>query len=305
VVGIASDTERRFSEGDNVFGAPTLSEMVPGLAELLGRWWGWGSSEQAVAGSAADGGGAPTDDVLRDRFSEAHPHHAYGLGEWKDYEDGVWTPEPEFMVKRRIMNVLEEAKPEGVRPNSGKLSSVHELLRVKLAVEDGLWDSDPDTLVCRNGALHIPTGELLPHSPEHYATGAVPYNYDPDAEAPTWERVLDEVLGKDVARLVQEYAGYAATPDTSLETALWFCGQPGGGRSTILTGLETMLGPRAGVLGLGELERSRFALAEILGQFLLTATEQPAGYMKISHVLNALISGEPLQAERKFRDPFT
>ena len=27
--------------------------------------------------------------------------------------------------------------------------------------------------------------------------------------------------------------------------------------------------------------------------------------MRVSHVLNALISGEPLQVERKFRDPFT
>jgi P4 family phage/plasmid primase-like protien len=303
--GIAKDTERRLAEGENVFGAPAVSDLVPRLPELLNRWWGWGGNEHAEAGNVADRNGAPTDDVLRDRFSEAYPHHAYGLSQWKGYEDGVWTPVPELMVKRRIMNVLVEAKPEGVKPNSGKLSSVHELLRVELAVEDGLWDSDPDILVCGNGALHIPTGELLPHSPEHYATGAVPYDYDAHAEAPTWHRVLDEVLGKDIARFFQEYAGYAATPDTSLETALWLCGQPGGGRSTILMGLETMLGSRASVLGLDELESSRFALAEVLGKFLLTATEQPAGYMKISHVLNALISGEPLQAERKFRDPFT
>jgi putative DNA primase/helicase len=39
--------------------------------------------------------------------------------------------------------------------------------------------------------------------------------------------------------------------------------------------------------------------------FLLTATEQPAGYMRVSHTLNALISGELLQVERKFRGPFT
>jgi putative DNA primase/helicase len=247
----------------------------------------------------------PTHDELRDRFSGANPHHAHGLGEWRHYEEGVWHPVPEFLVKRRIVAVLQEAKPERIKPTSGLLSSVHELSRVELAVADEQWDSDQDILVCGNGALHIPTGELLPHSPDHFATGAVPYDYDPDATAPTWERVLEDVLGKELASFFQEFAGYSATPDTSLETALWLCGQPGGGRSTLLAGLETMLGPRAGVLGLGEIERNRFALAQIPGKFLLTATEQPAGYMRVSHTLNALISGEPLQVERKFRDPFT
>ena len=304
--GIIQDTARRLAEGETAFGSPKLEEMVPGLPKLLDTWWGWSSGERARIGGLVVGDEqTPTHDELRNRFSAANPHHAHGLGEWKHYEVGVWTPVAEFLVKRRIMAVLEEAKPEGIKPTSGLLSSVHELSRVELAVADEQWDSDQDILVCGNGALHIPTGELLPHSPAHFATGAVPYDYDPDATAPTWERVLEDVLGKELASFFQEFAGYSATPDTSLETALWLCGQPGGGRSTLLAGLETMLGPRAGVLGLGEIERNRFALAQIPGKFLLTATEQPAGYMRVSHTLNALISGEPLQVERKFRDPFT
>ena len=304
--GIIQDTARRLAESENAFGTPKLEETVPGLPKLLDTWWGWNSGERARMGGLVVGDEEPpTHDELRDRFSAANPHHAHGLGEWKHYEEGVWPPVPEFLVKRRIVAVLEEAKPEGIKPTSGLLSSVHELSRVELAVPDEQWDSDQDILVCGNGALHIPTGELLPHSPAHYATGAVPYDYDPDATAPTWERVLEDVLGKELASFFQEFAGYSATSDTSLETALWLCGQPGGGRSTLLAGLETMLGPRAGVLGLGEIERNRFALAQIPGKFLLTATEQPAGYMRVSHTLNALISGEPLQVERKFRDPFT
>jgi putative DNA primase/helicase len=304
--GIIDDSVRRLTEGENAFGGPKLEEMVPGLPKLLDTWWRWNSGERARMGALVVGDEVPpTHDELRDRFSAANPHHAHGLGEWRHYEAGVWPPVPEFLVKRRIVAVLEEAKPEGIKPTSGLLSSVHELSRIELAAPDEQWDSDQEILICGNGALHIPTGELLPHSPEYFATGAVPYDYDPDATAPTWERVLDDVLGKELASFFQEFAGYSATPDTSLETALWLCGQPGGGRSTLLAGLETMLGPRAGVLGLGEIERNRFALAQIPGKFLLTATEQPAGYMRVSHTLNALISGEPLQVERKFRDPFT
>lgn len=86
------------------------------------------------------------------------------------------------------------------------------------------------------------------------------------------------------------------------ETRVVYTG--GGGRSTFLAGLGAMLGPRAGLLGLSEIQRNRFALADIPGKTLLTATEQPAGYLRTSHVLKALISGEPIQVEKKYRDPF-
>ena len=173
-----------------------------------------------------------------------------------------------------------------------------------MTVPDENWDADPDVLVCANGTLHIPTGELRDHDPEHHATSAVPYEYDLSAEAATWERFLKEVTGEEVAPFLQEFAGYALTTDTSHELALWLYGPPGGGRSTFLAGLGAMLGPRAGLLGLSEIQRNRFALADIPGKTLLTATEQPAGYLRTSHVLNALISGEPIQVEKKYRDPF-
>ena len=60
-----------------------------------------------------------------------------------------------------------------------------------------------------------------------------------------------------------------------------------------------MLGERTGTLGLGEVERSRFALADVPGKTLLTATEQTAGYMKASYILNALISGDKLKVEEE------
>src|ERR671913_1090273 len=130
------------------------------------------------------------------------------------------------------------------------------------------------------------------------------YHVASSAKAPAWERFLREVAGEDVAPFLQEFAGYALTTDTSHELALWLYGPPGGGRSTFLAGLGAMLGPRAGLLGLSEIQRNRFALADVPGKTLLTATEQPAGYMKASYVLNALISGDKLKVEEKFKPAY-
>jgi P4 family phage/plasmid primase-like protien len=247
---------------------------------------------------------APTHDELRDRWLVGNPDHAFGLEEWRRYEGGIWPAIKAPLVKRAMMRTLEEAKEEGIKPNAFVLNSVHELCRIESYVEDVRWDSNPDILVAENGAVQISTGELLAHNPEHYATTRVPYAYDPHAEPKRWEYFLTTTLEDDVADFLQEFAGYCLTTDTSHEKAVWLVGQPGGGKSTFLEGLSATLGVRAGVLGLAEIEKSRFALAKLEGKTLVTAAEQPGGFVSCHHILNAIISGEPVQIERKFKDPY-
>ncbi len=246
----------------------------------------------------------PTHDELRDRFIEQNPDYAYGLGEWRRYEDGIWPMVPELTIKGSLCGVIEAAKPEGVKPTNSLLSSVTELTRVKGAVPDEAWDADADVLVCKNGALRISTRELGPHRREHYATSAVPYAYDPTAIPVVWQYFLKNVVPA-AAGFLQEFAGYALTTNMAYELALWLFGPPGSGKSTFLAGLQAMLGHRAGLLGLAEIERNRFALAGLPGKTLVAASEQPSSYLASTNVLNAIISGEPLQIERKYQDPMT
>jgi putative DNA primase/helicase len=247
---------------------------------------------------------APTHDELRDRFIVQNPDYAYGLGEWRRYEGGIWPVETELMVKRNIADVLEAAKPEGIKPTNSLLTSVTELTRVKVAVPDEAWNHDSDILICQNGALRISTRELEPHQPGHYATNVVPYDYNPEATPAVWRYFLKDTVPA-AASFLQEFAGYALTTDMQHELALWLFGPPGSGKSTFLAGLQAMLGHRAGLLGLAEIERNRFALADLPGKTLVAASEQPSSYLASTNVLNAIISGEPLQVERKYRDPVT
>jgi hypothetical protein len=109
----------------------------------------------------------PTHDVLRNRWVEKNPSHAYGLGGWQRYERGVFSPISKDTVKRQIVEILEALKGEGVRSPVGLLASVLALASVKLAVPDEEWDADTDILVCANGALQslrvssIPTARSI------------------------------------------------------------------------------------------------------------------------------------------------
>jgi putative DNA primase/helicase len=246
----------------------------------------------------------PTHDVLRDKLLDDGVLYAYGLGEWRRYDRGTWAATQELTVKDHASKIVEQAKPLGLKPTLSVVNSVAGLAQMRVAVPDEEWDADPDLLVCGNGTCHIPTRTLLPHSPDHRATSAVPYDYDPAAQAPTWLGFLSDRFAPGVGAFLQEFAGYCLSTDVSHEIAVWLHGPPGGGRSTLIMGLQAMLGARAGVLGLRAIERSRFALAEIPGKTLLVATEQPAGYTESTDILNALISGDKMEVERKYRDAY-
>lgn len=246
----------------------------------------------------------PTDDELAARWLAEYPNTAWGLGEFRRYLGGIWNFVPLDVIRREVKKVLEAAKVEGVRPSARSLASVLELARVEIAHPAEEWDADPDILVCTNGVLHIPTRTLQAHSPHYYATSGLPFAYDPTARAEVWQHVLDTCAG-DQQTFLQEFAGYAVTTDTRYEIALWLAGAPGGGKSTVLQGFTTMLGPRVCLLGLADIEKSRFALTNLPGKTLAISTEQPGGYVAAAQTLNALISGEPITVDRKYRDPVT
>lgn len=248
---------------------------------------------------AADGGVGH--DELRDRWLELYPDRAFSRGDWWEYGAGFWQPIDPVAIEAQIMDVLERGRDEGVKVTGNLIGSVLRLAKAATFVDMASWDADTDLLVCANGTLEIGERRLREHRPGDHATGALPYEYDPDAAAPVFLEVLHEAVPESVAFL-QEFAGYCLTTDTSLETALWFVGPRGSGKSTVIEGLQAMLGPRHGILGLAEIESSPFALAKIPGKTLLTSTEQPASYLKSTHVIDALISGEPLIIDRKYRD---
>ncbi len=243
----------------------------------------------------------PTDDELRDRFRAQWPNVVYGLGDFYEFSGAIYERLEREALRQRVSDVLEAAKADGVRPNASKVDSVAQMLRDKQFVETPKWNANAGMLPCANGVLDIATRELLPHSPAYYFTSKLPYAYDPAATAPVWEWFVSITL-PEAAAFLQEFAGYALTVKMLHEIAVWFYGPPGSGKSTFILGLQTMLGSRAGLLSLADVERNRFALSNLPGKTLVVSTEQPSDYIASGGTLNALISGEPVVVDRKFKD---
>lgn len=244
---------------------------------------------------------APMDDVLAKRWKKKYPFTAYGLGNYQRYHKGVWKSIERQLIKEEITKIVIDAKNEGIIPTAYRINSILEIATNLMFVENHLWNANPDILVCRNGTLVLPTRELQPNSPINYVTTGVPYDYDPQAHAPNLARVLS-TLPKDVVEFLQEIAGYCLTTDTKFEIAIWLCGPPASGKSTFILALQTMLGGRSGVIGLATIDNSRFSLWDLPGKTLLVSTESPSKTITSTHLINAIISGEPILVERKYHD---
>jgi P4 family phage/plasmid primase-like protien len=263
---------------------------------------------------------APTHDVLRDRWMKNRPPTLYAMGGFMQYRSGLWKPIEEGVIKGQMQRIIEKAKPEGIRPTGGLLSSVYALGVAFCSVPSELFNAQYQYLVCANGTLNLETRQLEPHNPKHYCTTGVSYDYDPNAKAPTWMAFLDwleraannqaakhrkDDASKDLTDYLQEFAGLALTTDNSHELALWLHGPPGSGKSTLIEGFMAAMGDRTIELGLADIERSRFALGDLPGKTLAIATEQPGDFVRSTDLIIKLISGELVTVEKKFAHPYS
>lgn len=267
----------------------------------------------------------PEDGGIVDAWQELYGNDwlfATGFERWMTWGGTHWLGDSGYTLLAQIQGLIDElnqqaraavkAEQDGekrrglsayvaaTKRTRARVASVEGMARNLRFVEADRLDS-VGVLNLRNGTLDLNTLNLRPHDPADWLTYCLPYDYDPRAEAPNWAAFL---AGGDADRVgfLQEFAGYALTPDTKHEIAIWLYGPPGGGKSTFLAGLQAMLGQKAGALGLADIERNRFALADLPGKTLVVSAEQPGSFLASTHILNAIISGEPVTVDRKFKD---
>jgi putative DNA primase/helicase len=236
--------------------------------------------------------------TLAERFArDSAGSVAYRLDTFWHYSpDAGWAELPLETLLSGLV-VTTENTSSGRRPRA-LLRAAAASLRARLAVPPEAWNTDPNLLPCANGLLDLTTGARRNDpatASDHYLRTCAASYAPPDTPAacPAWEAFLQSTVPNE-AEFLQEFAGLSLTFDDRFETAVWLHGPPGSGKSTFVRGLEIMLGERAVGLNLSALAGRQYTPAYFFGRSLLISVEQPVADFKYDHLINALLSGEPV-----------
>ncbi len=146
---------------------------------------------------------------------------------------------------------------------------------------------------CRNGLLHLPTGEFLGQRPDFFALTSLGVDYKPDAKPPeAWIRFLADLWPEDepAIELLQEWFGLSLVPDTSFQKLLFVVGPRRSGKGTIARVLSELHGGESNCAWLSMEDLvSRFGLHPLIDKQVAIMPD-----VRISHKLDQSSAVEKL-----------
>ena len=258
------------------------------------------------------------------------PNLLHHNGDWLAHNGSAWLPLEDSTIRSELYLFLDNAQvcrgsdkpPAPFNPTRAKVANVEDALkgvahRPTGEFEPPCWlsaDGGPppnEIVACRNGLLHLSSGELSEPTPDFFTRNALTFDFDKDAPPPArWHELLNEIWpGGEEISLLQEIMGYLLTPDTSQQKIFLFVGPKRSGKGTIgrvmerLVGAENTAGPTLGTL------QKDFGLSALIGKQLALVSDMRLGHKtdRAAVAENLLrISGEDtLTIERKYKSAWS
>ena len=169
-------------------------------------------------------------------------------------------------------------------------------------------DTPENIVSMANGLFDINNRKLKPHTPDHFTTWSLDFDYDPEAQCPKWKAFLADVFEHDAdgAELLREFMGYLISGRTNLQKALMLIGATGAGKGVIATVIRALMGANnVATLTLDGIARNDAILAGCIGKPLGVMEDardaHNAGKRAVERLLS-LIADDPIGLDRKYKD---
>ena len=236
---------------------------------------------------------------------------AYSQLGWLMYskENGVWQAPDIGKIRKRLKSTFLGAGKTNVKTrdiNSAIGLAADHVSRQ--AAND--WNNYPNIIICKSNIFNLDTLTTSPHNHEIYATSKLSADYNPDCLQSEvgleWLKMVNLFFG-DKADFIQEFIGYSLTTSTAYDLSIWLISLGGGGKSTFLRAIASMMGDRCGALNLSLLnKKGEESLGVVSGKTLLLA-EEVGNKVKIERgdLLKLIIDGGNLSVKQMRMDPVT
>ena len=232
-------------------------------------------------------------------------------GQWWRYDLNQWRYASADEAYRSIQEFLEA---------TGKItqSRVKECLFLAQSrlgpLKMAQFNSRATWIPLANGVFDVETGELIPHSPQHFITHCSTFEYNEQAECPIWNRCLEQWMlradGQTTCQewidVLQEWYGYCMIPDTRAQMAMLWNGEGSNGKGTSTRLLEALLGrSNTTPVPIEELH-NEYTRAELHGKLVGFVNEPDMRAMKKNgNWFKAVVGGDPISARRPTEKVFS
>ncbi|MEM1562999.1 MAG: phage/plasmid primase, P4 family, partial [Candidatus Bathyarchaeia archaeon] len=226
------------------------------------------------------------------------------LDEVHMYQNGIYV-KCEAWLKQMIQKVWSYSALAKVKAvNDEKINEIVKALRKLTYVP--LEKFDPINYIClKNGVFNLKTFSFEPHNPEILFLKRLNIIYDPNAKSEEWDRFLEQVVDKKYHDVLYEFIGYCFLSDNRFEKALFIVGPQGSGKSTFLSTIQKIFENYYSAISLQRITSYRFALGSLYDKFVNIYADLPADELRDTSIFRELVSGDPIEVEIKYKQPFT
>jgi len=214
------------------------------------------------------------------------------------HTDGLWTPDGDAEINRRIVRLLNQR----YRPSHAANVRSAVVSREPLITEER---TDTRYLNLPNGLLDWEDGKLYPHSAGIISTIRLPIEWNEDAECPEIDQFFAEVFPSDAIELAYEILGYMLFNDNPLHKAILLYGSGRNGKGTFIR-LARMLVGHANISAVTPqaLDSSQFSSAQLYGKLANLVGDVDPRIFKSTEQFKQLTGGDYMMAQHKHKDPF-
>jgi len=231
----------------------------------------------------------------------------YEFDELFMYQDGIYVPCEDF-IARLLQKVWDHSEIKMLKALTTRDFNeiINQLKRRNYIRYENIYSDVKKYVNFKNGLLNLETLKLEPHDPEKFFLTQIPHNYNPNARSELFENFLRDVFPEQYHAVLQEFIGYCLLPDCRFEKSLVIVGREGTGKSTFLEAIRNALGKdNVTHFSIQQLESERFARVELIGKLANIYNDLPYETIEDSAIFKQLSSGDPINVEKKFVQPFS
>lgn len=283
--------------------APFLSDLDGELEQRYGPLWMLGNKGKLELNQIA----------LAARFA-AERRLVWEQDERQFYlynEDrGLWiqqtTDHIKTLIGSSLLSLARQAKVPRLitQRNNALLNSLTDLLRGLTERREPFSQKNRGIIHLRNGMLDIttPKPELLAFNPNYWSRNQTPLDLDENAGCEQFlDGLLRQALPEDDIDLLQRWCGAVLLGGNYAQRILLLTGTAGGGKSTLVDILETVMGPDNVIEMRPNQLNERFEIGRYIGKRLLAGKDVAGNFLETSgaSALKKLTGHDYLSCERK------